>query len=94
MAVYGYCRVSTDRQADEGESLRAQKRKIEGYAMMQDLALDNIFVEKAVSGRRGWTSGRRESFYLRSSRPVMSSSRRSWIACSAPPSTRSPYSSS
>ena len=50
MAVYGYCRVSTDRQADEGESLGAQKRKIEGYAMMQDLALDNIFVEKAVSG--------------------------------------------
>ena len=50
MAVYGYCRVSTDRQADQGESLRAQKRKIEGYAMMQDLALDNIFVEKAVSG--------------------------------------------
>jgi DNA invertase Pin-like site-specific DNA recombinase len=34
MAVYGYIRVSTDRQADEGESLGTQQRQIEGYAMM------------------------------------------------------------
>ena len=25
-------------------------RKVEGYAMMQDLVLDDIFVEKAISG--------------------------------------------
>ncbi len=35
MAVYGYVRVSTDRQAEEGESLGAQRRTVEGYAMMQ-----------------------------------------------------------
>jgi putative DNA-invertase from lambdoid prophage Rac len=52
MAVYGYTRVSTDRQADEGESLGTQQRVIEGYAMMQGLALDQIFVERGVSGSK------------------------------------------
>ena len=32
MAIYGYCRVSTLKQADEGESLDVQRRQIEGYA--------------------------------------------------------------
>src|SRR3954465_7100206 len=50
MSVYGYTRVSTDRQADEGESLGAQQRVIEGYAMMLGLTLDEIFVERGVSG--------------------------------------------
>jgi hypothetical protein len=31
MAVYGYVRVSTDRQADDGESLGTQQRINEGY---------------------------------------------------------------
>src|SRR6202158_1981996 len=52
MAVYGYTRVSTDRQADEGESLGTQRRVIEGYAMMQGLVLDQIFVERGVSGAK------------------------------------------
>lgn len=52
MAVYGYVRVSTDRQADEGESLGAQERRIEGYAMMQGLAIDTVFVERGVSGSK------------------------------------------
>src|SRR5437016_3982317 len=52
MAIYGYTRVSTDRQADEGESLGAQQRVIEGYAMMQGLAIDKIFVERGVSGSK------------------------------------------
>jgi DNA invertase Pin-like site-specific DNA recombinase len=52
MAVYGYTRVSTDRQADEGESLGVQQRVIEGYAMMRDLTLDQIFVERGVSGAK------------------------------------------
>jgi hypothetical protein len=33
--VYGYVRVSTDRQVEEGESLGAQQRTLQGYAMMQ-----------------------------------------------------------
>ncbi len=49
MAVYGYVWVSTDRQADEGESLGAQQRVVEGYAMMNGLTLDSIFVERGVS---------------------------------------------
>jgi putative DNA-invertase from lambdoid prophage Rac len=52
MAVYGYTRVSTDRQADEGESLGAQQRIIEGYAMTVDLKVDEIFVERGVSGSK------------------------------------------
>ncbi len=50
MAVYSYTRVSTGRQAEEGESLGAQQRRVEGYAQMQDLAVDEHFVERGVSG--------------------------------------------
>jgi putative DNA-invertase from lambdoid prophage Rac len=32
MAVFGYCRVSTVRQVDEGESLDVQQRQLQGYA--------------------------------------------------------------
>src|ERR1700730_17287331 len=52
MAVYGYVRVSTDRQADEGESLGTQRRMIEGYAMMNGLRPDTIFVERGISGSK------------------------------------------
>jgi DNA invertase Pin-like site-specific DNA recombinase len=44
--------VSTDRQADDGESLGTQQRVIEGYAMMNELTLDKIFVERRVSGSK------------------------------------------
>jgi putative DNA-invertase from lambdoid prophage Rac len=50
MAIYGYCRVSTVRQAAEGESLEVQKRQIQGYAHMHGLVLDGIVVEEGVSG--------------------------------------------
>jgi DNA invertase Pin-like site-specific DNA recombinase len=46
MAVYGYVRVSTERQADDGESLGTQRRVIEGYALMQGPSLDTVFVER------------------------------------------------
>jgi putative DNA-invertase from lambdoid prophage Rac len=46
----GYCRVSTVRQAAEGESLDVQRRQIEGYALMHGLALDDVVVEEGVSG--------------------------------------------
>jgi putative DNA-invertase from lambdoid prophage Rac len=52
MAVYGYIRVSTDRQADEGESLGTQQRQIEGYAMMIGATLDHVYVERGVSGSK------------------------------------------
>jgi putative DNA-invertase from lambdoid prophage Rac len=48
--VYGYCRVSTLQQAEEGESLAVQQRQLEGYAHMHGLTIDHVFVERAVSG--------------------------------------------
>jgi putative DNA-invertase from lambdoid prophage Rac len=50
MAVYGYCRVSTLRQANEGESLDVQRRQIEGYGLMHGLTIDGVMVEEGVSG--------------------------------------------
>jgi DNA invertase Pin-like site-specific DNA recombinase len=50
MATYGYARVSTARQADEGESLEVQERTVAGYALMLGLTLDRVFVERGVSG--------------------------------------------
>ena len=50
MGTYGYCRVSTAKQASEGESLEVQRRQIEGYALMHGLKLDDITVEEGVSG--------------------------------------------
>jgi len=50
MAVYGYVRVSTKAQADDGLSIEAQERQLRGYAMMNGLEIDEIYVEKAVSG--------------------------------------------
>lgn len=50
MAVYGYARVSTSRQADEGESLDVQQRTMAGYALMHGLSVDRMFVERGVSG--------------------------------------------
>jgi DNA invertase Pin-like site-specific DNA recombinase len=55
MAVYGYARVSTTRQAEEGESLDVQERTIAGYAMMKGLTLDRTFVERGVSGSKPLT---------------------------------------
>jgi putative DNA-invertase from lambdoid prophage Rac len=52
MATYGYARVSTIRQADDGESLPVQERTIGGYAMMHGLTVDRVFVERGVSGSK------------------------------------------
>jgi hypothetical protein len=48
IAVYAYVRVSTDRQADEGESLGVQERTIAGYAMMHGMAVDRTFIERGA----------------------------------------------
>jgi putative DNA-invertase from lambdoid prophage Rac len=52
MAVYGYARVSTARQADDGDSLDVQQRQIAGYAQMHGLDIAQTFVERGVSGSR------------------------------------------
>jgi putative DNA-invertase from lambdoid prophage Rac len=45
-----YCRVSTARQASEGESLDVQRRQIEGYAYMHGLTLRGMTIEEGVFG--------------------------------------------
>jgi putative DNA-invertase from lambdoid prophage Rac len=50
MSTYGYARVSTLRQASEGESLDVQRRQIDGYAHMLGFVVDEIVVEEGVSG--------------------------------------------
>jgi putative DNA-invertase from lambdoid prophage Rac len=52
MTTYGYCRVSTIVQADEGLSLDVQKRALAGYAMQHGMKLDKLFVERGVSGSK------------------------------------------
>ena len=50
MATYGYVRVSTDRQADDADSLEIQERRCRAYAEAQNLVLDRLFIERGVSG--------------------------------------------
>ena len=52
MTVYGYTRVSTARQADDGLSLEVQRRQIEGYAHMHGWELAEVVVEEGVSGSK------------------------------------------
>jgi putative DNA-invertase from lambdoid prophage Rac len=48
--VFGYSRVSTSEQADEGASLDLQQQQIAGYAMMKGWQVAEHFVERGVSG--------------------------------------------
>ena len=52
MAVYGYVRVSTIHQANEGDSLEAQIKQVTSYALSRGLSLEesSVFVERGVSG--------------------------------------------
>jgi len=52
MTTFGYARVSTVRQADEGESLEVQERIIAGYALQHGIKMDRVFVERGVSGSK------------------------------------------
>ncbi len=51
LRVVGYVRVSTDRQAAEGQSLGAQEDRIRAYAAANDLNVDTIYQERGVSGK-------------------------------------------
>ena len=50
MRVFGYSRVSTAEQADEGASLNVQQQQIAGYCLMKGYELAEHFVERGVSG--------------------------------------------
>ena len=47
----GYIRVSTDKQADKGVSLDAQREKLEAYAKLYDLELVEIIVDAGESAK-------------------------------------------
>ena len=46
-----YLRVSTEKQADKGVSLEAQRAKVEAYASLYDLELVEIIVDAGESAK-------------------------------------------
>ena len=46
-----YIRVSTDKQADRGVSLEAQRAKVDAYAALYDLELVEVIVDAGVSAK-------------------------------------------
>jgi len=47
----GYIRVSTDKQADHGASLDAQRAKLDAYAALYDLTLVEVIVDAGASAK-------------------------------------------
>lgn len=52
MKVFGYTRVSTSRQVEDGESLEVQKRVISGYCQMKGFPEPSFIREEGVSGSK------------------------------------------
>lgn len=50
MKAIGYIRVSTERQADEGISLAAQRAKIQAWCDLNDTELVAVFEDAGISG--------------------------------------------
>lgn len=49
--IYGYTRVSTQQQVDNGDSLEVQAKKVRSYALSQGWeGVDELFCDEAVSG--------------------------------------------
>src|SRR5580693_9232755 len=48
--VYGYARVSTDRQADSGISLDEQERKIQARCAENGWHLEHAYIDAGISG--------------------------------------------
>lgn len=46
-----YIRVSTDKQADAGQSLEAQKAKVEAYAALYELELVEVVIDAGASAK-------------------------------------------
>lgn len=63
MTVHAYCRVSTDRQAESGLGLDAQRAAIEGWVRSQGLPLEDVSWH-VDAGRSGCTLDRPEMVLL------------------------------
>jgi site-specific DNA recombinase len=46
-----YVRVSTDEQAKEGFSIRAQEEKLRAYAMLKDWNIYSVYADEGISGK-------------------------------------------
>lgn len=66
---YGYARVSTERQSNEGHSLADQEQRIRGYAQSAGLTLDGVFVEGGVSGGKRFSARPKGAELLATLRP-------------------------
>ena len=53
----GYIRVSTQKQADEGVSLDAQRAKIEAWCLANNYDLTNVFCDEGISGAKSDREG-------------------------------------
>lgn len=47
---YGYCRVSTETQAEKGYGLEAQEKEIRKFAAGRGLELERMFLDAGISG--------------------------------------------
>lgn len=47
---YGYCRVSTETQAEKGYGLEAQEKEIRKFAAGRGLTLESMFLDAGISG--------------------------------------------
>jgi Resolvase, N terminal domain len=79
MKAFGYVRVSTDRQAEQGVSLEAQEAKIHAMATVQGAKLLDVtnvsgplpaefMIKDAILGHGTLTSSKNESTWSRSAR--------------------------
>jgi len=46
-----YVRVSTEEQAQEGFSIRAQEQKLKDFARIKDWSIYDIYVDDGISGK-------------------------------------------
>jgi DNA invertase Pin-like site-specific DNA recombinase len=51
-SAFGYLRVSTIGQVEEGVSLDAQRAKIQAWCLANDVELTGMFVDAGISGKR------------------------------------------
>lgn len=66
---YGYARVSTERQSNEGHSLADQEQRIRGYVQSVGLTLGGMFVEAGVSGGKRFSARPKGAELLAALRP-------------------------
>ena len=60
----GYCRVSTDEQVNDGNSLEVQKREITKYCKDNDIILKHIYVEMGVSAYKNTLKDRPQGRFI------------------------------